>query len=102
MANGIEIKEGGTAVKQRYVFRNADGFFRNEFGQKDLHLVLRFICMIVGGVSSGLTLFVFFSQAMGIIGTHVDALPYFYNGLFFMLSAIGDAAVTDFNKHKKD
>ena len=91
---------GGVSTKQHFVFRNKDSFFRNEFGQKDLHLLLRFVCIIIGAVSSGVSLFVFFLQATGQMGLQVDSLPYFYNGLFFMLSAIGDSAISEFKNNK--
>lgn len=99
--NPTKSTEGGVSTQMRYVFRNKDSFFRNEFGQKDLHLLLRFVCIIIGTVSSSISLFVFFNQAMGVISTKVDALPYFYNALFFMLSAVGDAALESFKSTKK-
>ena len=96
-----ESIDGGVSTELRYVFRNKDSFFRNELGQKDLHLLLRFVCIIIGIVSSSISLFVFLNQAMGVITTKVDALPYFYNALFFMLSAVGDAALEGFKSSKK-
>ena len=92
--------KGGVSTRQYFVFRDRDSFFRNEFGQKDLHLLLRFVCIVIGAASSGVALFVFFLQATGQMSLQVDALPYFYNGLFFMLSAIGDSALSEYRDSK--
>ncbi len=91
----IKEPEGGVAQKERFVYRDADGFFRNEHGQKDLHLVFRAVCIVIAASFSVASIGVFLRQAFGVIPVDVDPLPYFYNSLFFMLTALGDAALND-------
>lgn len=95
--------EGGVSTKEYFVFRNKDSFFRNAFGQLDLHLALRAVCVFVGGISALTSVIVFVAQAFSIIPVAVDPVPFFYNGLLFMGTAIGDSWLQDGQKknHRK-
>lgn len=90
-----EVDGGGAAQREKFVWRNKDGFLRNEHGVRDMHLVLRAVCVAIAGLSalSGIVVFVF--QSFGAIGTSTDPLPFMYNGLWFALMAIGEAAISE-------
>lgn len=86
---------GGAAQKEKYVWRNRDGFLRNEHGVKDLHLALRAVCVGVAGLSALSGVVVFLLQAFAVVATSVDPVPFMYNGLLFALTAIGDSTITE-------
>lgn len=87
--------DGGAAAKERYVWRNRDGFLRNEHGVKDMHLALRAVCVVVAGLSAVAGVVVFLLQSFSVVATHTDPVPFLYNGLMFALTAIGDSAITE-------
>ena len=86
---------GGAAQKEKFVWRNQDGFLRNEHGVKDLHLVLRAVCVAVAGLSALSGVAVFALQSLSVLETVTDPVPFLYNGLLFALTAIGDSAITE-------
>lgn len=87
--------DGGAAVKERFVWRNKDGFLRNEHGTRDMHLLLRLMCVIIAGSSALAGVVVFLLQSFGILAVQTDPVPFLYNGLIFALAAIGDAAIAE-------
>lgn len=87
--------EGGAAVKEKFVWRNKDGFLRNEHGTLDMHLLLRLMCVVIAGLSALSGVLVFLFQSFGILASQTDPVPFLYNGLIFALAAIGDAAIAE-------
>ena len=96
-----ETNIGGAAQKEKFVWRNKDGFLRNAHGVKDMHLVLRAVCVAVAGTSALAGIIVFLLQSFGALGTVTDPLPFMYNGLWFALMAIGEAALSEKVPDKK-
>jgi len=90
-----ETNIGGAAQKEKFVWRNKDGFLRNEHGVQDMHLALRAVCVVVAGLSALAGIAVFFLQSFAVIEPATDPVPFMYNGLLFALTAIGDSTITE-------
>lgn len=90
-----ETGNGGAAQKEKFVWRNRDGFLRNEHGVKDMHLALRAVCVVVAGLSAIAGVSVFLLQSFAVVATSTDPVPFMYNGLLFALTAIGDSTITE-------
>ena len=90
-----ETNNGGAAQKEKFVWRNKDGFLRNAHGVRDMHLVLRAVCVAVAGMSAIAGILVFSLQSFAVLEPVTNPVPFMYNGLLFALTAIGDSTIDE-------